>query len=185
MQNTFSFPTMRFGGFDARQGTAHFTSVNRTREYNPDSFYTTTQSAEALIRRSARVSVEFTKDAWKQFVGLKGNIFTAMVQAIVVKADMVLYITSHEEKGIHLDNMCQEICYEHGVFFLMKNVRGTWYVTEVYTTGEDAGFVPVYFWTRVKRGCNVLAARVLICWRRLTKRTRGNELIISGGQIND
>ena len=108
-----------------------------------------------------------------------------MVQAIVVKADMALYITSHEEKGIHLDNMCQEICYEQGVFFLMKNVRGTWYVTEVYTTSEDAGFVPVYFWTRVKRGCNMLAARVLICWRRLTKRTQEIETTVSGGTIHE
>ena len=34
----------------------------------------------------------------------------------------------------------------------------------------DAGYAPVFFWTRIKRGCNVLAARVLLCWRRLTAR---------------
>lgn len=92
----------------------------------------------------------------------------ALIQAITVKADMALYITAHEEKGIRLDNLCQEVCYEQGVFFLMTNIRGTWYITEVITTNGDEGYMPVFFWTRIKRGCDVLAARVLLCWRRLT-----------------
>ena len=117
MQNTFFSPIMRLGANAASQGTAHFTSVNQTREYNPDNINPTTLSVKALIRRSTRVHVEFTKDAWKQFVALKGNIFTALIQAITVKADMALYITAHEEKGIRLDNLCQEVCYEQGVFF--------------------------------------------------------------------
>ena len=173
MQNTFSSPIMRLGANAASQGTAHFTSVNQTREYNPDNINPTTLSVKALIRRSTRVHVEFTKDAWKQFVALKGNIFTALIQAITVKADMALYITAHEEKGIRLDNLCQEVCYEQGVFFLMKNIRGTWYITEVITTDGDAGYAPVFFWTRIKRGCDVLAARVLLCWRRLTAKRVG------------
>ena len=158
MQNTFSstIGTMP-GGIEASQSTArpHFNdqdtarlhsnnqataqsiSVNQTREHNPN---TTFPTAQALIRRSARVNVEFTREAWKQFVALKGNIFTALIQAFTVKADMALYITAHEEKGIRLDNICQEVCYERGVFFLMKNIRGTWYITEVFTTGEEEAY---------------------------------------------
>ena len=56
-------------------------------------------------------------------------------------------------------------------------------VTDVFTTGVETGYAPVYFWTRVKRGCNVLAARMLICWRRLTKRTQEIETTVSGGTI--
>lgn len=166
MQNTLSYTINTvLGGIENSKSTARFPSVNQTREQNPNRVFPT---AQALIRRSTRMHVEFTKDAWKQFVALKGNIFTALIQAITVKADMALYITAHEEKGIRLDNLCQEVCYEQGVFFLMTNIRGTWYITEVITTNGDEGYMPVFFWTRIKRGCDVLAARVLLCWRRLT-----------------
>lgn len=165
MQNTLSSTINTvLGGIENSKSTARFPSVNQTREQNPNRIFLT---AQALIRRSARVQVEFTKDAWKQFVVMKGNIFTALIQAITVKADMALYITAHEEKGIRLDNLCQGVCYEQGVFFLMKNICGTWYITEVITTDGDAGYAPVFFWTRIKRGCDVLAARMLLCWRRL------------------
>ena len=168
MQNTFSstISTM-LEGIGARKSAAQTYPANQTREHNPNSVFPT---AQALIRRSARVNVEFTKDAWKQFVALKSNVFMAFIQAFTVKADMALYITAHEEKGIRLDNVCQEVCYEPGVFFLIKNICGTWYITEVLTTGEEEAYAPVFFWTRVKRGCDVLAARVLLRWRRLTSR---------------
>lgn len=168
MQNFFSstISTM-LEDIEARKSAAQTYPVNQTREHNPNSVFPT---AQALIRRSARVNVEFTKDGWKQFVAMKGNVFAAFIQAFTVKADMALYITAHEQKGIRLDNICQEVCYEPGVFFLMKNIRGTWYITEVLTTNEEEAYTPVFFWTRIKRGCDVLAARVLLRWRRLTSR---------------
>lgn len=168
MQNTFSSLFGNRIGSNPCQGSARYPSVNQTREHNINNAFPGAQSAQALIRRSARVNVEFTKDAWKQFVALRGNIFSAFIHAFTVKADMALYIRAHEEKGIRLDNLCQEVCYEQGVFFLMKNVSGIWYITKVFTTNGDVGFAPVFFWTRIKRGCDVLAARVLLSWRRLT-----------------
>lgn len=45
------------------------------------------------------------------------------------------------------------------------------------------GFVPVYFWTRIKRGCKLVAARVLICWRRLTRRTPQSQSTLYGGTL--
>lgn len=175
MQNIFSSLIGNRIGSDPGQGPARFPFVNQTCEHNINNAFSGAQSAQtqALIRRSVRVNVEFTKDAWKQFVALKGNIFSAFIQVFTVKADMALYIRAHEEKGIRLDNLCQEVCYEQGVFFLLKNVCGIWYITEVFTTDGDLGFVPVFFWTRIKRGCDVLAARVLLCWRRMTTRNMG------------
>ena len=169
MQNTFSSLISKWaGGNQASQSPALFPTIDLNQKYN--------KPIEALIRRSNRVNVEFTKDAWKQFVSLKGNIFTALIQVITVKADMALYITAHAEKGIALDNICQEVCYEQGVFFLMKNVRGTWYITEVFTTDAATDYTPVFFWTRIKRGCDVLTARVLLCWRRLTGKAVGTSI---------
>ena len=132
-----------------------------------------------LLFKSARVSIEFTKGGWKQLLQHNPSPISAIIQSINIKADLALYITAHEEKGIHLDTECLEIRYQSGMFLIMRKEHGVWYVTDVIITAEDTGFVPVYFWTRVKRGCNVLAARVLICWRRLTRRMQGTEPIIT------
>ena len=138
-----------------------------------------------LLFKSARVSIEFTKDGWKQLLQHNPSPISAFIQSINIKADLALYITAHEEKGIFMDTECQEICYQSGLFLIIRKEHGTWYITDVFTTGEDAGFVPVYFWTRVKRGFKLVAARVLIGWRRLTKRIWENESTVSGGTLYD
>ena len=136
-----------------------------------------------LLFKSARVNIEFTKDGWKQLLQQNTSLVSAFIQSINIKADLALYIIAHEEKGIFMDTECQEICYQSGLFLIIRKEHGVWYITDVFTTGEDAGFVPVYFWTRIKRGCNVLAARVLICWRRLTKPAQRNTSTFTGGTL--
>ena len=138
-----------------------------------------------LLFKAARVRVEFTNEGWQQLLRLHSSPISAFIQTVIIKADLGVYIASYEERDIYLDSECQEVCYQSGMFLIMRKEHGVWYVTDVYTTSEDADFVPVYFWTRIKRGCNVLAARVLICWRRLTKRTWGNESTVSGGTLYD
>lgn len=138
-----------------------------------------------LLFKSTRINIEFTRDSWKQLLRHNASPVSAFIQSINIKADLALYITAHEEKGIFMDTDCQEICYQQGLFLILRKEHGIWYITDVYTTCEAADFVPVYFWTRIKRGCNVLAARVLICWRRLTKRMQDNEKTVSGGSIHE
>ena len=133
-----------------------------------------------LLFKAARVSVEFTKAGWQQLIRLHPSPISAFIQAVNIKADLGVYIASYEDRGIHLDSECQEVCYQSGMFLIMRKEHGVWYVTDVYTTAEATGFVPVFFWTRIKRGCNVLAARVLICWRRLKAGSNATE---AGGQF--
>ena len=123
-----------------------------------------------LLFKSARVSIEFTRDGWKQLLQHNPSPISAFIQSINIKADLALYITAHEDKGIFMDTECQEICYQSGLFLIIRKEQGTWYITDVLTTDDNVGFVPVYFWKPVKRGFQLVAARVLICWRRLTKR---------------
>ena len=151
----------------------------------PTAMFNRMAGVTKLLFKAARVRVEFTKEGWQQLFRLHPSPMSAFIQTVNIKADLGLYIASYEECGIHLDSECQEVCYQSGLFLILRKEHGVWYVTDVYTTGEDAGFVPVYFWTRVKRGCNVLAARMLICWRRLTKRNQENETTVSGGTIHD
>ena len=136
-----------------------------------------------LLFKSARVNIEFTRDGWKQLLQQNTSPVSAFIQSINIKADLALYIVAHEDKGIFMDTECQEICYQSGLFLIIRKEHGVWYITDVFTTGEDAGFEPVYFWTRIKRGCKLMAARVLICWRRLTKRTPKSQSTVYGGTL--
>ena len=136
-----------------------------------------------LLFKAARVRVEFTKEGWQQLLRLYRTPIAAFIQTVNIRADLGVYITSYEEHGIHLDTECKEVRYQPGMFFIMRKEHGVWYITDVITTDEGAGFAPVYFWTFIRRGCNMLAARVLICWRRLTKRTRETESTVSGGTV--
>ena len=138
-----------------------------------------------LLFKSARVNIEFTKDGWKQLLQQNTSPVSAFIQSINIKADLALYITAHEDKGIFMDTECQEICYQSGLFLIIRKEHGVWYITDVFTTGEDAGFEPVYFWTRIKRGCNVLVARILICWRRLMNREQENKTTVFGGTMHE
>ena len=138
-----------------------------------------------LLFKAARVRVEFTKEGWQQLLRLHPTPISAFIQTVNIKADLGLYIASYEERGIHLDSECQEVCYQSGMFLIMRKEHGVWYITEVYTTDRDIGFEPVYFWTRIKRGWNVHAARVLICWRRLMNREQENKTTVFGGTMHE
>ena len=138
-----------------------------------------------LLFKSARVGIEFTRDGWKQLLRHNTSPISAFIQAINIKADLALYITAHEQKGFFMDTECQEICYQSGFFLIIRKEHGVWYITDVFTTGEGTGYEPVYFWTRVKRGCKQMVARVLICWRRLTKRETENTSTAYGGTFYD
>ena len=132
-----------------------------------------------LTMKSTRVRIEFTRESWKQFTQLNHSAIPAFVRAINIKADLALYIVAHEEQNIHLDNECQEVCYQPGLFMILQQKNGVWYITDIYTTGSVSGYAPVYLWTRIKRGFRVLAARVLIGWRRIKA---CNDAEKSGGQ---
>ena len=134
-----------------------------------------------LLFKSARVGVEFTRDGWQQLLRLNPSIISAFIRSINIRADLALYITAHEQKGVFMDTECQEIRYQSGLFLIIRKEHGVWYITDVFTAGEDVGFEPVYFWKLIKRGFKLVAARVLICWRRLTKRMWENESTVSGG----
>ena len=115
------------------------------------------------------VSIEFTKQGWRQFTRLNASLGTRYIRAFILKRDVAEYIAAHEAAGVKLDTECQELRYDGGVHLLLRKVQGTWLITDVFCTEEAVAFVPVYFWTRVRRGCNLLLARLITGWRSLTK----------------
>ena len=115
------------------------------------------------------VSIEFTKQGWRQFARLNASLGTRYIRAFILKRDVAEYIAAHEAAGVKLDTECQELRYDGGVHLLLRKVQGTWLITDVFCTEEATAFAPVYFWTRVRRGCNLLLVRLIIGWRSLTK----------------
>lgn len=122
-----------------------------------------------FIMASNSVSIDFTKQGWQQFARLNRTLGIRYIRAFLLKRELAEYIAAHEAAGVKLDTECQELRYDGGVYVLLKKVQGTWLITDIFLAEEAAAFAPVYFWTKVKRGCNQLLVRLLTGWRRLTR----------------
>lgn len=126
-------------------------------------------SIHCHIMAGYTVSIDFTKQGWRQFARLNRTLGRRYIRAFILKRDVAEYIAAHEAAGVKLDTECQELRYDGGVHLLLKKVQGTWLITDVFCTEEAVAFAPVYFWTKIRRGCSLLLVRLLISWRCLTK----------------
>ena len=114
------------------------------------------------------VSIDFTKQGWRRFARLNASLGTRYIRAFILKRDVAEYIAAHEAAGVKLDTECQELRYDGGVHLLLRKVQGTWLITDMFRTEETVAFAPVYFWVRIRRGCNLPLVRLLTGWRSLT-----------------
>ena len=60
------------------------------------------------------VSIEFTKQGWRQFARLNASLGTRYIRAFILKRDVAEYIAAHEVAGVKLDTECQELRYDGG-----------------------------------------------------------------------
>ena len=126
-------------------------------------------SVHRFITAGYAVSVDFTRQGWRQFARVNRSLGKRCIRAFHLKRELAEYIAAHEAAGVKLDTQCQAVRYDGGVHLLLKKVQGTWLITGIFLAEEAAAFAPVYFWTEVKRGCNLLLVRLLTGWRRLTQ----------------
>ena len=112
--------------------------------------------------------VEFTKTGWRQFIKMNQSLGSRFIKGFLLRYEVAAYITHHDASGAFLDSGCQELRYESGIYLLMKQVQGEWLITDIWTEDEPVDFSPVYFWTRVKRGCSYVLRQILIGWQQLT-----------------
>ena len=119
------------------------------------------------------VQIDFAKSGWRQFAKLNRNLGARFIKGFILRRELAAYITAHEENGVHLDTVCQEIRYDGGVYLLMMKCQGVWYITDIWSTETPTVFKPCFFWKQIKRECNLLLAHVLIGWQNLTKRLEG------------
>lgn len=109
--------------------------------------------------------VEFTRSGWREFAVMNRGLGVRFIRGYVLRREVVAYIAAHEEVGIRLDTICQEIHYDCGIYMLLIKCQGVWYITEIWSTDAPDRFVPVYLWKRVKRGWREFIAKVLVGWR--------------------
>ena len=125
-------------------------------------------SNEQGIKRAAQV--DFTRSSCRQFAKLNRRLGTRFIRGFILRHELGLYLAAHEAAGIELDEGCQEVRYEDGVYLLLKKMQGVWYITDVFAAEEAVAYEPVFFWKQIKHGVNLILAHILSGWRQLTER---------------
>ena len=125
-------------------------------------------SNERGIRKQAQV--DFTRSGWRQFFRLNRSLGARFLRGFILRYELAAYLTAHEAAGVELDEGCQEVCYENGVYLLLKKMQGVWYITDVFVTEATVAYEPMFFWKQIKRGASFILAHVLTGWRALTQR---------------
>ena len=125
-------------------------------------------SNERSIRKQAQV--DFTRSGWRQFIGLNRSLGARFIRGFILRYELAAYLTAHEAAGVELDEGCLEVCYENGVYLLLRKMQGVWYITDIFVTEETVAYEPVFFWKQIKRGVNLILAHILSGWRQLTER---------------
>ena len=125
-------------------------------------------SNERGIRKQAQV--DFTRSGWRQLFKLNRNLGARFIRGFVLRYELAAYLAAHEAAGVELDEGCQEVCYEDGVYLLLRKMQGVWYITDVFAAEEAVTYEPVFFWKQIKHGVNLILAHILSGWRQLTER---------------
>ena len=114
--------------------------------------------------------VDFTRSGWRQYMKLNRSLGARFIRGFVLRYELGMYLVAHEDAGVDLDEGCQEVRYEDGVYLLLKKMQGVWYITDVFAAEEAVAYEPVFFWKQIRRGMDLILAHVLIGWRSLTQR---------------
>ena len=125
-------------------------------------------SNERGIQKQAHV--DFTRSGWRKFMRLNRILGARFLRGFVLRYELAAYLTAHEAAGVELDEGCQEVCYENGVYLLLRKMQGVWYITDVFVAEGAVVYEPVFFWKQIKRGASFILAHVLTGWRALTQR---------------
>ena len=125
-------------------------------------------SNECSITKHVRV--DFTSSSWRQFTRLNRSLGVRFIRGFVLRHELAAYLTAHEVAGVELDEGCQEVCYENGVYLLLRKMQGVWYITDIFAAEETIAYEPIFFWQKIRRGTDFILAHVLSGWRQLTER---------------
>ena len=113
-------------------------------------------SNEQGSKRAAQV--DFTRSGWQQFAKLNRKLGARFIRGFILRHELAAYLTAHEAAGTPLDEGCQEVRYEDGVYLLLKKMQGVWYITDVFVTEATVAYEPMFFGTGVISDSRIEAA---------------------------
>ena len=87
-----------------------------------------------------QAQVDFTRSGWRQFMRLNRSLGARFLRGFVLRYELAAYLTAHEAADVELDEGCQEICYENGVYLLLRKMQGVWYITDIFAAEETVGY---------------------------------------------
>lgn len=132
--------------------------------------FISSESRERGFCKVRPAQVDFTRSGWRQFAKLNRRLGARFIRGFVLRFELGMYLTAYETAGMELDESCQEVRYDHGVYVLLRRTRGVWYVTDVFAAEEAVAYEPVFLWKRIRRGVDFILAHVLTGWQPLTDR---------------
>ena len=88
--------------------------------------FTSNESREQVFCKVRPAKVDFTRSGWRQFAKLNRRLGARFIRGFVLRYELAAYLTAHEAAGIELDEGCQEVCYENGVYLLLRKMQGVW-----------------------------------------------------------
>ena len=109
-------------------------------------------SNEQGSKRAAQV--DFTRSGWQQFAKLNRKLGARFIRGFILRHELAAYLTAHEAAGTPLDEGCQEVCYENGVYLLLRKMQGVWYITDIFAAEETVAYEPVFFWQKIRPGAD-------------------------------
>ena len=116
-------------------------------------FLNNPHGAGYMVARGGRVEIH------KGFMNLGDYLRAIRAECFTLQDSVVYHFRISTQAGVGPEM----------THLLLRRVQGTWLITDVFSTEEAVAFAPVYFWTRVRRGCNLLLVRMITGWRCLTK----------------
>ena len=120
-------------------------------------------SNERGIRKQAQV--DFTRSGWRQFFKLNRSLGARFIRGFVLRHELAAYLTAHEAAGVELDEGCQEVCYENGVYLLLRKMQGVWYITDIFAAEETVAYVPLPESGRWLHAGEILGDGYSLAWR--------------------
>ena len=75
-------------------------------------------SNEQGSKRAAQV--DFTRSGWQQFAKLNRKLGARFIRGFILRHELAAYLTAYEAAGTPLDEGCQEVRYEDGVYLLLN-----------------------------------------------------------------
>ena len=112
---------------------------------------------------SLRIRVDFTQRGKRRFDRIKAR---HMINTFTLCHELAEYIERHIDAGIDMTGEFT-VRYEGGIFLTVYLCRGVYCIADASDAGTIVAAKAIMVWKRVKRGIELVTARVLVSWQLL------------------